>query len=85
MKQNNPNTVREMIAQLKSSGCDRFAINLTDRNLDSSGHFFIWDDANELLHAIYANPDVETQVQTPFCMASIPYTRIEFTNLLFTS
>lgn len=83
--QDNLKAIKAMIAQIKDSGCERFTVQGADKQYDSTGHFFIWDDAKELLHMVYANPDVETQVQTPLCFASVPYNMLHRIDKFFTA
>lgn len=61
----------------------RYQVNITDRNMDSSTYFFIWDDEHLILHAIGATADLEPQHYFPFTIWHIDYDQIEFINALY--
>ena len=56
-----------------------FTINLSDKmEISSINNFFIFDDDNELIHAIAQNSDMTSQAYAPYQIRSFTYNSIEF-------
>ena len=66
--------MKEAIKHAKS-----YRIYLDDTvTIDSTTSYIIFDDSNQILHAIDANTAVESQFTAPMRIRSISYDRIEF-------
>ena len=57
--------------------CGAYQVLIDDRFINSTDNFLIWDDENQLLHAINANIEVPSQYYAPYRIRSFDYAIIE--------
>lgn len=71
------NAVEKMKEAVKEAKA--FIIYLSDKmEINSINNFFIFDDDNELIHAISQNSDMTSQAYAPYQIRSFTYKSIEF-------
>lgn len=57
--------------------CSAYQVLIDDHFINSTDNFLIWDDENQLLHAISPNIEVPSQYYAPFRIRSFDYAIIE--------
>ena len=76
-----PPTLEQVIAMretVKNSSEFRIVMDSGSMILESSKCFLIWDDENQLLHAINSTPGYESvSYKLPYRIMHIPYDQIE--------
>ena len=76
-----PPTLEQVIAMretIKNSETFRVVVDSGSMILDSTEAFLIWDDSNQLLHAIARTPGYEmVSYKLPYRIMHIPYDQIE--------
>lgn len=70
--------IQQMRESVKNCANYRVVVDMGETVYDSTNCFFIWDDDNMLLHAIWANTMPTTQRTYPYRIDHVDYNQIEF-------